>query len=66
MLVAIGGRIARAYIAETRDVYRPKWRIDDVAEAEDAILDKSEILDFGLHGHAGHIGYSFAGVRAAE
>ena len=32
MLVAIAGRIARAYIAETAGVYRPSWTIEEVAE----------------------------------
>jgi hypothetical protein len=28
-----------------------------------AIHDKADVLDFGLHGHVGHIGYSFAMAR---
>jgi NAD(P)-dependent dehydrogenase (short-subunit alcohol dehydrogenase family) len=63
MLAAIGGRIARCFIAETRGVYRPSWTIDDVDHAMAQVHDKSEILDFGLHGHVGHIGYSFQMAR---
>ena len=63
MFAAIGGRIARVYVAETRGVYRPGWTIEDVARASDAIHDKAEILDHGLHGHVGHIGYSFEMAR---
>jgi len=64
MIAAIGGRIARAYIAETRGVYRPQWTIAEVAAASDAIRDKDGSLDFGLHGHADHIGFSFAMAQA--
>ena len=31
MLVAIAGRVARAYLAETPGVYQPSWTIEDVA-----------------------------------
>jgi hypothetical protein len=30
------------------------------------VHDKAEVLDFGLHGHVGHIGYSFAMAREGE
>jgi len=63
MIAAIGGRIARCFIAETPGVYQPSWTIEEVAQACDAIHDKSEILDLGLHGHVGHIGYSFEMAR---
>lgn len=64
MIAAIGGRIARVYIAEARGVYRPEWTIEDVAGACADILDTQESLRFGLHGHAEHIDYSFAMARA--
>lgn len=60
MLAAVAGRVARAYIAETPGVYRPAWTIADVGAQIEAIRDKSEVLDFGLHGHVGHLRYSFA------
>ena len=63
MIAAIGGRVARCFIAETRGVYQPSWTIAEVGEAMDAIRDKGEVLDFGLHGHVGHIGYSFQMAR---
>ena len=31
MLVAMGGRVARAFIAESEGVYRPDWTIEQVA-----------------------------------
>jgi len=63
MIAAIAGRIARVFIAETKGVYRPSWTVEDVAQASQAFHDKAEILDFGLHGHVGHIGYSFDMAR---
>ena len=63
MIAAIGGRVARCFIAETRGVYRPSWTIDDVDHAMAMIHDKTEVLDFGLHGHVGHITYSFDMAR---
>jgi NAD(P)-dependent dehydrogenase (short-subunit alcohol dehydrogenase family) len=63
MIAAIGGRIARCFIAETKGVYQPSWTIDEVDAAMGAARDKSELQDFGLHGHVGHIGYSFQMAR---
>ncbi len=63
MIASIAGRICRAFIAETKGVYQPSWTVEEVAEASDAFHDKAEILDFGLHGHVDHIGYSFEMAR---
>jgi NAD(P)-dependent dehydrogenase (short-subunit alcohol dehydrogenase family) len=63
MIAAIGGRIARCFIAETRGVYQPSWTIDEVDRKMAQVHDKQDVLDFGLHGHVGHIGYSFAMAR---
>lgn len=59
MLASIAGRVARAYIAETKGVYRPAWTIEDVDAEIGAIRDARDPLDFGLHGHVDHIRYSF-------
>lgn len=66
MVAAIGGRIARVFIAETNGTYRPSWTLDEVDAAMPAILDKSQVLDFGLHGHVDHIVHSFAMARKGE
>ncbi|HUD27229.1 MAG TPA: SDR family NAD(P)-dependent oxidoreductase [Novosphingobium sp.] len=70
MIASIAGRVARAFIAETRGVYQPAWTIDEVAAAAEAFQDKGpenpQLLDFGLHGHVGHIGYSFDMARSGE
>ena len=62
MLVAIGGRVARAFIAESPGVYRPSWTIEDVADNIDRIRDMSEPVIFppAPDGHTDHIRYSFA------
>lgn len=62
MLVAIGGRVARALIAESPGVYRPSWTIEDVADNIDVIRDMSEPVIFppAPDGHTDHIRYSFA------
>lgn len=65
MIASIAGRISRCFIAETRGVYRPGWTIDQVDAAMAEVHDKAEVLDFGLHGHVEHIGYSFKMARGA-
>jgi hypothetical protein len=63
MLAAIGGRVARVFIAETPGVYQPSWTVDEV-DARMPEIVSGEPLDFGLHGHVGHIMHSFAMARA--
>ena len=63
MLIAVAGRIARAYVAESRGVYRPSWTIREVGESILAIRDAGNPLVFGLHGHVDHLGYSFKMAR---
>lgn len=64
LIASMAGRVARMFVAETRGVYRPEWTIEQVAADCAAIHDKGaenpQVLDFGLHGHVDHIGYSFA------
>jgi len=63
LIASMAGRVARMFVAETRGIYRPEWTIEQVAAASAAIHDKGAdnplVLDFGLHGHVDHIGYSF-------
>jgi len=63
MLAAIGGRVARVFIAETPGVYQPDWTVDEIDARMHEIV-AGEPLDFGLHGHVGHIMHSFAMARA--
>lgn len=61
LFVAIAGRVARAFIAETRGVYQPSWSIEDVATNIDAIRDDTAPLVFAPvpDGHTDHIRFSF-------
>jgi NAD(P)-dependent dehydrogenase (short-subunit alcohol dehydrogenase family) len=61
MYIAVGGRVARAYIAESEGVYRPSWTIDEVAEDIDAIRDESRQWLFPqATGFGDHLARSFA------
>jgi NAD(P)-dependent dehydrogenase (short-subunit alcohol dehydrogenase family) len=62
MLVAIAGRLAKAYIAETPGVYQPAWSIAQVTEQMAQIRDAGHPVVFNPvpSGFAEHIGYSFA------
>lgn len=62
MLAAIGGRIARVFVAETPGIHQPSWTVAEVDARMPEIL-AGEPLDFGLHGHVEHIKYSFAMAR---
>jgi NAD(P)-dependent dehydrogenase (short-subunit alcohol dehydrogenase family) len=63
MLVSMGGRVARAFIAETEGLYRPSWTIDDVADNIDAIRDPSRQWTLhpveGAGGFVEHMSKSF-------
>jgi NAD(P)-dependent dehydrogenase (short-subunit alcohol dehydrogenase family) len=61
MLVAIAGRIARAYVVETPGVYQPSWTVEEVAAQMEAIRNGGELFVAPVvpHGHADHIRYSF-------
>jgi len=62
MLVAMAGRIARAFTAESAGVYRPAWSIEDVAANIDAIRNTADPVIFPPvpSGHVDHLRYSFA------
>jgi NAD(P)-dependent dehydrogenase (short-subunit alcohol dehydrogenase family) len=61
LLVALAGRIARAYIAETPGAYQSSWTVEDVAARVDEIRDTDDswILPT-LSAHSDHIRRSFA------
>ncbi|MGU3500154.1 SDR family NAD(P)-dependent oxidoreductase [Mycobacterium sp. C31M] len=65
LFVAIAGRVARAFIAETPGVYRPSWTVEDVAENIEAIRDDTAPLVFPPvpDGHTDHIRYSFGAAH---
>lgn len=63
--VALAGRVARAFMAETRGVYRPSWTIDEVGEDIDAIRDPGVqwTLPPVPSGFVDHLGRSFTMAR---
>jgi NAD(P)-dependent dehydrogenase (short-subunit alcohol dehydrogenase family) len=65
MLISAAGRVAMAYVAETRGVYRPSWSIEDIAAHGDAIRDSAKAVVFSTvpSGQLDHLRYSFAMAR---
>jgi NAD(P)-dependent dehydrogenase (short-subunit alcohol dehydrogenase family) len=62
MLVAIAGRVARAFVAESPGVYQPSWSIGQVGERLAEIRDTTDpwILPVVPSAHADHVVNSFA------
>lgn len=67
MLIAVGGRLARAFIAESQGVYRPGWTIDEVGDNIEAIRgpDPQWVFPPLPSGFADHLEQSFDMARAA-
>jgi NAD(P)-dependent dehydrogenase (short-subunit alcohol dehydrogenase family) len=63
--VAMGGRIGRAFMAETPGVYDADWTIEKVAAAADAIRDATHPLAFATlpDGQLEHLLYGFKLAR---
>ena len=57
MLVAIAGRVARAFIGESEGIYRRSWTVEDVADNLDTIFDISSpwVLPVVPAAHIEHI-----------
>jgi NAD(P)-dependent dehydrogenase (short-subunit alcohol dehydrogenase family) len=66
MLVAMGGRVARAFIAESEGVYRPEWSIEDVANQIDAIRAAEKPLVFAPvpQGELDHLLFGFGMAKS--
>lgn len=65
MLVAMGGRVARAFIAESEGVFRQDWTIEDVAADIDAIraADKPLVFAPAPQGELDHLLFGFDMAR---
>ncbi|VWX53363.1 SDR family NAD(P)-dependent oxidoreductase [Novosphingobium sp. 9U] len=65
MYVAMGGRVARAWIAENAGVYQPEWSLEDVAEQIDLIRTDGDSLAFPPvpDGQLDHLLYGFKMIR---
>jgi len=66
IFVAMGGRVARAFLAESRGVYHPSWTIEQIAADIDAIRSTDDPLVFAPvpDGQLDHLRYGFAMARA--
>lgn len=70
-LVALGGRIATAYLAETKGAWQSAWTMADVGARRADILDRTNPFVFpvvpteadGPHGFLKHLGASFEMAR---
>lgn len=65
ILVSLAGRIAKAYVSETRGVFQPDWTIEQVAERMEAISNKKDQNVFPPFpsGFYDHLQYSFRMAR---
>jgi NAD(P)-dependent dehydrogenase (short-subunit alcohol dehydrogenase family) len=67
LLSSIGGRVSRAYVAETPGVYRDSWTVEDVAANLDGIRNMDHPLFFPtVSGFADHMSYSLAMGKKAS
>jgi NAD(P)-dependent dehydrogenase (short-subunit alcohol dehydrogenase family) len=67
MYVAMGGRVARAWVAENAGVYQPHWSLEDVAEQIDLIRTDGDSLAFPPvpDGQLDHLLYGFRMIGGA-
>jgi len=61
MLISAAGRVARAFVAESRGLYRPQWSVEDVADNLETIRSTDSPVVFPVvpSGHIDHLRYSF-------
>jgi NAD(P)-dependent dehydrogenase (short-subunit alcohol dehydrogenase family) len=66
MLISAAGRVARAYVAETRGVYRASWTLEEVAAQGNAIRNAENAVNFAPvpSGQLEHLRYSFAMTKS--
>lgn len=62
LLVALAGRVGKAYFAETPGAYRPEWTIEDVAADQMRIASREgeQVFKPVPSGFYDHLGFSFA------
>jgi len=65
MLLSVAGRVAKAYVTETRGVYSSNWSVEKVAEQMQAIQNTDATVCFKVvpSGHLDHLRYSFEMAR---
>lgn len=62
IFIALAGRMAKAYVTETKGVFRPHWTIEEVAGQSGAIGDRHQQVVFAPvpRGFQEHLQFSFA------
>lgn len=65
ILIAAGGRMARAFLAESRGAFQKQWTLEDVAARADEIRDTGDPVIFSPvpHGELDHLMYGFGMAR---
>jgi NAD(P)-dependent dehydrogenase (short-subunit alcohol dehydrogenase family) len=65
ILVAMGGRMARAYLCESPGAFQKEWTVEDVAARADEIRSTADPVIFPPvpHGETDHLLYGFAMAR---
>lgn len=64
-IVAGAGRVARAYVAETRGAYSANWTVEEIAAKAADIQNTDPVITFNPvpNGHFEHLGYGMAMQR---
>lgn len=64
-IVAGAGRVARAYVAETRGAYSANWTVEEIAAKAAEIQNPDPVVTFNPvpNGHFEHLGYGMAMQR---
>jgi NAD(P)-dependent dehydrogenase (short-subunit alcohol dehydrogenase family) len=67
ILISMAGRVARAFVAESRGVHRSEWSIEQVGDQIAAIRNAESPVTFSVvpSGQLDHIRYSFGMARGA-
>ena len=68
MLISAAGRVARAFPAESKGVYRSKWTIEDIATDIDVIRSTESPVVFNVvpSGPLEHLRFSFAMTKGGK
>lgn len=63
--VSLAGRVAKAFVAETKGVFQPDWTIEQVAQRQEAIEDRGNQQVFSPYprGFYDHLEHSFKMAR---
>jgi hypothetical protein len=60
MLISVSGRVAKAFVAETRGACMRTWSMEQIAEQMDAIRNTDGLISFAPapSGHDDHLRYT--------